>query len=974
MVRLNLFLFILCFGLSSIFFSAKTQELPFIQYTVQDGLGSMFIRCMYQDSRGILWVGTLDGISKFNGEGFKNYNIKDGLDNTIINTIAEDKMGNLWLGCGGSTKNEVYKFDGIKFSKVSLISRIERIYQIRSDSSQDLFFNALTCLLKYNSSEDCQELIDFPIPNAYCHWIIINRHSNELIALLDRNIYAYNIANNKWHQISIPIDSSFEYLTYDMQKQSILAVSQNATFQIQDSEVCLMSNDYTKLVDKSGSRYVQKKNGLFMIEDNQTTIINSEPNASVYIDQENNIWTYSISGLKRTINSIFRTYPSEIKNVWQPFLMNTDSLFLLSYEEEPMIYSNHTLNSFRNVMNKSHISGSYYHGISVKSKDTIYFCGTTGLQAFYPPDNLELISNQIPMISYYDPELDWILVGSCPGVQIYDCKNHMLIENIQALHTHYCIVSIVKDNNGFFWFGSYKGLSRFNPITKDLKNYTRENKDIPFLGVISMNVDSKNTLWLGTTSGLYRYISKVDSFEKISGELINSHISFIQSCNDTLLVLGSTDGIYSFNLKLFYQKGKADFNYYNQLNGYQGDEPRQNGSYMTPEGKLYIGSNTKLSVMDLTHINWDPKPVKLFVSKVNNRFIKLTENSDTFYLENDENFLNISFDLICQIANTDRQVSFFLEGQDLDWKPWQNELNVQYQNLSKGKYNLNVLLKDISGDHRGRLIKSIVIVVNYPFYKERNFGFYLALCILFVGLLFSLLWYNNLLRFKTIEMERSSWENKYLKNQMLQSQLNPHFIFNVLTSIQNLISKEDTINANKHIFNLSRLMRRFLDSSIKSNITSNMGEDHLILLSNEIELIKMYIEFEQLQYKDKFDYKVIIDDSIDVEDIKIPPMIIQPFIENSIKHGLLNKDQKGQLIVEFKLQNEDELVVEITDNGIGRSRAEHMAKLSIKPYKSYGTKLVASRIELLKTLGDEIDIHIEDLISGGTFVKITFLI
>ena len=283
-------------------------------------------------------------------------------------------------------------------------------------------------------------------------------------------------------------------------------------------------------------------------------------------------------------------------------------------------------------------------------------------------------------------------------------------------------------------------------------------------------------------------------------------------------------------------------------------------------------------------------------------------------------------------------------------------MNVQYQNLSKGKYNLNVLLKDISGDHRGRLIKSIVIVVNYPFYKERNFGFYLALCILFVGLLFSLLWYNNLLRFKTIEMERSSWENKYLKNQMLQSQLNPHFIFNVLTSIQNLISKEDTINANKHIFNLSRLMRRFLDSSIKSNITSNMGEDHLILLSNEI------------------DYKVIIDDSIDVEDIKIPPMIIQPFIENSIKHGLLNKDQKGQLIVEFKLQNEDELVVEITDNGIGRSRAEHMAKLSIKPYKSYGTKLVASRIELLKTLGDEIDIHIEDLISGGTFVKITFLI
>ncbi len=296
------------------------------------------------------------------------------------------------------------------------------------------------------------------------------------------------------------------------------------------------------------------------------------------------------------------------------------------------------------------------------------------------------------------------------------------------------------------------------------------------------------------------------------------------------------------------------------------------------------------------------------------------------------------------------------------------------KNSRKRKYNLNVLLKDISGDHRGRLIKSIVIVVNYPFYKERNFGFYLALCILFVGLLFSLLWYNNLLRFKTIEMERSSWENKYLKNQMLQSQLNPHFIFNVLTSIQNLISKEDTINANKHIFNLSRLMRRFLDSSIKSNITSNMGEDHLILLSNEIELIKMYIEFEQLQYKDKFDYKVIIDDSIDVEDIKIPPMIIQPFIENSIKHGLLNKDQKGQLIVEFKLQNEDELVVEITDNGIGRSRAEHMAKLSIKPYKSYGTKLVASRIELLKTLGDEIDIHIEDLISGGTFVKITFLI
>ena len=154
----------------------------------------------------------------------------------------------------------------------------------------------------------------------------------------------------------------------------------------------------------------------------------------------------------------------------------------------------------------------------------------------------------------------------------------------------------------------------------------------------------------------------------------------------------------------------------------------------------------------------------------------------------------------------------------------------------------------------------------------------------------------------------------------MQSQLNPHFLFNVLGTIQGLIINQNTELANQYLVSFSKLIRRFLDSTVKSNSTlDSKGIELEVSLREEIEMMQLYIGFEKLQYKDKFDYFIHVDPCIDKDAYTIPPMIIQPFVENSIKHGLMYLENKGILKLQF-LKNSDSLTCLIEDNGVGRKK------------------------------------------------------
>lgn len=181
--------------------------------------------------------------------------------------------------------------------------------------------------------------------------------------------------------------------------------------------------------------------------------------------------------------------------------------------------------------------------------------------------------------------------------------------------------------------------------------------------------------------------------------------------------------------------------------------------------------------------------------------------------------------------------------------------------------------------------------------------------------------------------------NQMLALRSLRSQMNPHFIYNSLNSVNNYISKNDEKAANKYLSDFSRLMRSVMDNS----------KHDFIPLTAEIEILKIYLTLEHSRFNDKFDYTFTVDEALEAEAIKIPPMLIQPFIENAIWHGLRYLDQKGMLKVEIK-KNAGQLEILIEDNGIGRQKSAELKTRFQKEHVSTGLMNIENRISIINQL------------------------
>ncbi len=197
--------------------------------------------------------------------------------------------------------------------------------------------------------------------------------------------------------------------------------------------------------------------------------------------------------------------------------------------------------------------------------------------------------------------------------------------------------------------------------------------------------------------------------------------------------------------------------------------------------------------------------------------------------------------------------------------------------------------------------------------------------------------------------------NMQIKIQSLRSQMNPHFIFNSLNSVNNFISKNDERSANKYLSDFSKLMRTVLKNS----------DLDFVSLESEIETLRLYLELEHFRFGNKFTYALTIDESIEPNQVQIPPMLVQPYIENAIWHGLRYKEDKGELLVRFYLEG-GHLFCTILDNGIGRRKSSELKTSNQKQQQSTGIKNTKERIELLnKMYKTKLQIRIEDLEQNG---------
>ncbi|GAB1308479.1 hypothetical protein KH5_11620 [Urechidicola sp. KH5] len=221
-------------------------------------------------------------------------------------------------------------------------------------------------------------------------------------------------------------------------------------------------------------------------------------------------------------------------------------------------------------------------------------------------------------------------------------------------------------------------------------------------------------------------------------------------------------------------------------------------------------------------------------------------------------------------------------------------------------------------------------------------------------LIFSLFW-----MYKSNKQRR--FANNLLALKSLRSQMNPHFIFNALNSVNSFVAQNDERAANRFLTDFSRLMRSVLDNS----------EEDFIPLSKEIELLSLYLKLEHSRFADKFDYTLDIDKQIEIDAFEIPPMLLQPYVENAVWHGLRYKKEVGYLRVVFKQQDIHTVEIVIEDNGIGRNQSKLLKTQHQKNQQSKGMGNIKKRIAILNTMyGNKVAVRIEDLLKDNTGTKV----
>ncbi|MDD7884446.1 histidine kinase [Flavivirga sp. 57AJ16] len=212
-----------------------------------------------------------------------------------------------------------------------------------------------------------------------------------------------------------------------------------------------------------------------------------------------------------------------------------------------------------------------------------------------------------------------------------------------------------------------------------------------------------------------------------------------------------------------------------------------------------------------------------------------------------------------------------------------------------------------------------------------------------------LLLVTALLMFKYIKQQRLA--NNLLALKSLRSQMNPHFIFNALNSVNSFIASNDERTANKYLTDFSLLMRAVLENS----------EEDFIPLEKEIELLELYTKLEHFRFQDKFDYHINIDENINVQDFVIPPMLLQPYIENAVWHGLRYKKSKGHLEIGITQTESDEIKITITDDGIGRQKSKALKTKHQQKQKSKGMGNIKKRVSILNEMyKDRVDVFVDD--------------
>lgn len=966
------FLFILWYiiGISSLFGQGETK-LYAKEIGTKNGLPSSTVYYLMEDSKGFVWIGTDKGVAKYNGYDFEYFNTGNGLTNNNIFTIKEDQeTGFIWFNAfhGG-----MCYYDGDTIQPHPLNDEIKRIcaeswvYTFSIDSTRNFWFTSTNrdyrdTVINYNF---------YKIPPSNDTIIIVDPNSIASV-FLSKETYFKKIEGHIGRDVIssgtvgfFGFDTSFAVKKMLKFEDNFLQNGIRKVIQLEDGKI--LGNNHEELVifdeqkihyfdntywkykmiyqasEIGGVLFLGTDKGVKILDENyqiKGTFLENYPISHVLKDRDGNYWFSSLN------NGVFVASNLELK---QYFLDEVISRIEIGVDSSVW------------VSTKDGVLYKFLYDSELNSFDYKLMASSTGFDLINEPIDSFRLSSQMNVKIKRDSmivcflripksikTLKWgnnskLMVGYSYGFGIYsDLREENIFHSSDIGFTQW-VKSMLQDSKGQYWIGTAKGLYLFTSlqvppiyigdISDQLKNSILEIVEIE-KGKILVATDGNGLVMIENEK-----VTNLPINEQLSSNFINC--IFVE--NDSSVWIGT-------NLGINHLKGNIEspkIEYYNTRNGFPVNDIR---IIKKVKNHLFVGSNKGMVVYN-KQPNFKISPYKTYLHhlEVNNQYVAPKLN---YKFNNDENNLVFHFRTIR--FNRLHEYYYRLKGIDDTWK--KVSINkVQYNELPHGNYVFQVKAENSSP-------LSVRFFIQPHFTQTWWFFILFSLGILGIGVFVTILFFKRQNR-KMLEERRMS----DLESKALRSQMNPHFIFNAMNSIMFLIVNNNPKAARKYLSQFSKLMRFVLENS----------KHNFISLESEVETLRSYLELEKLRYGEHINIHIEISEDIDLRTSKIPPMLIQPILENALMHGLAPKSEAGNLWLTFSTHSKGFYVI-IKDNGIGRVAAQKFTgETSFLNKTSTAIKNIEDRIENINIIYQTaLEFQLEDLYENkqATGTKVVFFI
>lgn len=937
----------------------KAQQYNFISYSIKDGLAQSQVRSLLQDSKGYIWVGTLGGLSRFDGIEFTNYSTDNGLPGNQINAIFEDSRNRIWIGCKGAIahfEKGVWYVHDLDSSFAESI-----IFDIEEDAKGNLWLatdgRGLICykekVCKYFSTE-----------NGLAHDYV------RAISRMDDKLFFATRGG-----VSVMQDGEFvdaykglselnaSDVVFDAKKNCWVTTYGDGVVNINGAEKQFKAEDglirnhiRNAITDQQGALWFASKKGVSRLVDGSfTNFVTGEgiPNENIRVlleDIDGNIWMGSDGGgLLKFSGEAFVSYSAQAGLPSTTIMsMVEDTMGALWFSTYGNGVSRFYDGRFTNFDRKSGLTNNTVWTSFRDSKGYLWFGTSEGVvrwdgQKFESPKALDPLKG-MKVWSIAEGSDGGMWFGILQGAACLhgDSLQEFLVSEVDMGENVRRILSY--DNA--VWFASATGLFKYEG--GKFRNVTEEY-GLPTKTIYNVFASSTDQVWLGTDAGLVLLKEGGHDLFKLGVDYGSNQVIFISEDKKGGLWLGTNNGIVEFVRN---DDGRFRTIRYGLEDGLVSLESNQNAAYTASNGNLWFGMGSGLMNLrvDKRKRRESTRPptitilgLRLFQQQFD--YKQYSEGVDEHGLPispvfpANKNFITFDFVGISHLKPDEVMYQYMLEGSDEDWLPATKARFASYTNLDFGEYTF--LLKACNKDGVWtREPVAFSFEINPPFYLT---SWFIAGCIvLFIVLVYLIYRWRRSVAAEKERTQQLEYQSKLLslEQQTLNASMNRHFIFNALNSIQYYINRQDRLAANSYLSSFAKLIRKNLDSSQSNNV----------LLSEELERLKLYLKLENMRFTDKFEYDLSIGPNVHPETLEIPAMLLQPYVENSIWHGILPKKEPGKIKIDVSRQNNDELLFVIEDNGIGIEQSKKMKGISSSDHISQGMNITKNRLDLIRKM------------------------